>query len=69
MRAIVTRPREDGTYDEVGMLNRRLTGSYKTRRGLLKYGIPVGWVGRLRVEIYHDSIHRPEPYQTLYIER
>lgn len=39
MKAIITRPNSDGTYDDVGMNNQYLTSHYKTKTGLLRYGI------------------------------
>jgi len=66
MRAIITRPRADGSYDEVGMNNRTLTKEYKTKEGLLRYGLP-SWTGVLRVEIYMASIHKPTPDKTIFI--
>lgn len=58
MRAIVTRPNEDGSYDEIGTNNRMVTGVYKTLKNLVKFGVPF-WKGKLRVEVYADSIHQP----------
>ena len=66
MRAIITRPREDGSYDEVGMNNRTLTKEYKTVERLLRYGLPH-WEGTLRVEIYLSGIHKPTPDKIILI--
>lgn len=58
MKAIITRANPDGSFDEVGMNNRTVTKSYKTREGLFKYGIPDSFNGRLRIEIFAgDSIY------------
>ena len=67
MRAIITRP-NNGIYDEVGMNNRFMTSDYKTENGLIKYGIPKYFRGKLRIEIY-TSLHMSKPVKTLYIER
>jgi hypothetical protein len=69
MRAIITRPNTDGSYDEVGMNNRMLTGEYKTRWGLLKYSLPKWWKGKIRVEIYRGSIHKPNPNEITFVWR
>jgi hypothetical protein len=66
MRAIITRPRNDGTYDEVGMNNRTLTKHYETERGLLKYGIPKHFKGTLRIELYNSTIHSDKPLKIIY---
>lgn len=69
MKAIITRPNEDGSYDEVGMNNRYLVSHYKTKRGLLRYGIAKHYKGKVRIEIwYGDNIYK-EVNETLYIER
>jgi len=46
-----------------------LTGEYKTRWGLLKYSLPKWWKGKIRVEIYHGTIHKPDPNETIFVER
>lgn len=55
MRAIITRPREDGSYSEVGMNNTIITSIYKTEKNLLKYAIPDHFNGRLKIEFIGDN--------------
>ena len=68
MKAIITRPREDGTYDDVGMNNRILTGDYVTTRNLIKHGTPKHFKGKLRYEIFHGSILKEKPDSVFYKE-
>ena len=68
MRAIITRPNEDGSYNEVGMNNRTVTGQYKTKKGLLRYGIPDHFKGKLRIELFHLSI-LGNAYETFYYHK
>lgn len=76
MKAIATVQNPDGTYDEVGMNNRRTTNAYQTERGLMRYGLkfcaglwPHG--ARVRVEIFTgDRVPtNPEtkPVKTVYV--
>lgn len=69
MKAIVTRPNSDGTYDEVGMRNRYLTSQYKTERGLLRYGIADYFKGTIRIELFSDNGIFRDPYKTIYITK
>lgn len=55
MKAIVTRANPDGSFDEVGMNNRFVTNTYKTKHGLLRYGIPAIFKGKVRIEIFNGS--------------
>lgn len=68
MKAIVTRPNTDNTYDEVGMNNRYLTSRYRTEKGLLRYGIAKHFKGKIRVEIYYGNIYG-KPDKTIYVDR
>lgn len=73
MRAIISRQREDGTYADVGMNDRTLTGSYKTINNIIRYGIPNHYKGRqVRLELFHDgSINSPAneaPFKILFIQ-
>lgn len=64
MKAIITRPNSDGTYDAVGMNNRLLTSRYKTEKGLFKYGISSHFKGLLRIELF-DNIYK-DPIKITY---
>lgn len=68
MKAIVTKRNADGSYDEVGMNNRALFSHYKTKQGLLRYGVKPFANGRTcRVEIYYgDDIHKI-PSEVIYV--
>ena len=67
MRAIITRPNNDGTYDEVGMNNRTITKNYKSKQSLKRYAIPDHFKnkGKLRIE-YFINIYN-EPFDIEYI--
>jgi hypothetical protein len=56
MLAIITEPRDDGTYDDVGTNHRIMQSKYKSIRTLLRYGVPDHFKGTLRVETW-PSIH------------
>jgi len=60
MKIIYTRQNKDGSYDEVGMNNRRLTSKYNTTNGFIRYGIPSDYYGNtLKLEVwYGDNIYR-----------
>ena len=68
MKIIYTKANKDGSYDEVGMNNRRLTSDYTTTRGFIRYGIPTDFYGNtLRLEVFYgDSIYQ-NPDKTLYV--
>lgn len=69
MKAIITRPNEDGTYDEVGMGNRHLTKPYKTLKNLIKWNIPDHYKGKIRFEIwYGDNIYK-DPDKVIFVDR
>ena len=69
MKAIVTKQNADGSFDEVGMSNRALFSHYKTKQGLLRYGVfPFAKDHTCRVEIYYgDNIHRG-PNEVFYVK-
>lgn len=72
MRAIITRANPDGTFDNVGIRNRMVTGSYKTVRGLIKHGVPKNWSeGRLRLELFteHAWAYYEPPSDVVFIPR
>jgi hypothetical protein len=58
MKFIITRQNSDGTFDEVGMNNRYVTGGYMSQRTLIRYGIPMHWqLAGVRIEGYkRDSV-------------
>lgn len=66
MRAIITQPNKDGTYDDVGMNNRTVTKNYKTFKNLIQHGIPSNFVGRLRLEIWHGENIYGKPKEVVY---
>ena len=66
MFAIITRPNSDGSYDGVGMNNRIATSRYKTIRGLIKYGIPDHFKGKIRIECFAAPFNE-KPFYTNYI--
>jgi hypothetical protein len=59
MKVILTRQNPDGSYDEVGMNNRRLHSHYKTVQGALRYALKSAtpdWRGvTVRFEFFHDA--------------
>ena len=62
MKAIITYPNPDGTYDEVGTRNKWLTSHYKTERGLLRYAVQ----GRpARIEYFTNIF--ADPYKVSYV--
>lgn len=69
MKAIITRPNSDGTYDDVGMNNRTVVGPYKLLNNLIRHGTPQHFKGkgRLRYELFYgDSILPEKPDKTIY---
>jgi hypothetical protein len=60
MKIIYTRQNKDGSYDEVGMNNQRLTSNYTTTNGFIRYGIPSDFYGNtLRLQVFYgDNIYR-----------
>lgn len=69
MKAIITRPNSDGTYDDVGMNNRTVSGTYRLLSNLIKHGTPKHFKGRLRYELFYgDSILPEKPDKTAYWE-
>jgi len=69
MRAIITRANPDGSFDEVGMNNRTVTKSYKTRRGLINHGLPANFKGRLRIEIFPSDRFYGDPIEIMEVIR
>jgi hypothetical protein len=77
MVAIVSRIRKDGTYSEVGVNDRFLTHSYKTVKGLIRYGINAQWAneningGLVRIQIWCStlSMFRNDTPKTYFIEK
>ena len=70
MRAIITRPNSDGTYDEVGTNNRTVSYSYNTLRNLQRFAIPDNFKGKIRLEIFFsDSIPVGKPDLTIFVDR
>jgi len=68
MKAIVTKQNDDGTFDEVGMGNRFVTASYKTKKNLIRYNTDRDFKRTIRFEIYHDSINGElTPFDIVYI--
>ena len=68
MRAIITRPNLDNSYDEVGMNNRISTKEYKTIPGIIKNAIPKHFKGKIRIELY-QNIYAINPIKTIFVER
>ena len=68
MKIIYTRQNADGSYDQCGMNNQRLTSHYKTTSGFLRYGIPSNFYGNtLKLEVwYGDNIYR-NPDKTMFV--
>jgi|WetSurMetagenome_2_1015567.scaffolds.fasta_scaffold104786_3 hypothetical protein len=68
MKAIIIKQNKNGTYDECGMNNRHLTSHYKTIESLLRYGIAKRFSGKVRIELFFDSIYQEKPDDILYVE-
>lgn len=69
MKAIVTRQNADGTYDNVGMNNRTLFSQYRTKVGLIHYGVKRFANGKkCRVELFRDNEIYGDPYEVFYVE-
>jgi hypothetical protein len=64
MRAIITYPNPDGTYDEIGTNNRHVSKSYKTLGALLKYNVRPGL--KARFEIYLTENFYKQPDKVIY---
>lgn len=77
MVAIVSRIRKDGTYSNVGMNDAFLTHSYKTVKGLIRYGINAQWAneningGLVRIQIWCStlSMFRNDTPKTYFIKK
>lgn len=68
MKAIITLQNPDGSYDEVGMNNRRVFGPLRSESTLLAR--LKSWAGKkaFRAEIFNgDSIYST-PARTLFVE-
>lgn len=69
MKFIITRSNSDGTFDEVGMNNRYVTGGYKTLRTLIRYGIPMPWkLAGVRIEHYSGDIYGEPDGVSYYVK-
>lgn len=71
MITLVTRQNENGTFDEVGMNNRRIYREYQSVRSALRYAAR-DWVGTLRFEFFPDQgFMNPatKPFRTAQIIR
>jgi len=68
MKIIYTRQNKDGSYDECGMNNQRLTSNYTTTNGFIRYGIPADFYGNtLRLQVFYgDNIYRA-PDKTMFV--
>lgn len=66
MKAIITRRNNDGSFDEVGMNNRILTGQYKLLCNLVKFGVPEHFKNHeCRFELYYNNIiFEHQPFKT-----
>lgn len=77
MIAIVSRLRKDGTYSDIGTNDAFLTSSYKTMKGLIRYGINAQWAnanvygGSVRIQIWCNklSMYRDEAPKTYFIKK
>jgi hypothetical protein len=68
MKIIYTRQNKDGSYDEVGMDNRRLTSKYTTTNGFVRHGIPSDYYGHtLRLEVWFGNNIYCAADKTLYV--
>lgn len=70
MLAVITKRNDDGTYDEVGMRNRRITGEYKSLATMLRgHGRPQT-PGTYRYELYpsRETFYRDSPMETVTVE-
>ena len=68
MKAIITKKNQNGSYDECGMNNRFLTSTYKTVKGLIKYGISKNWRSQgVRIEVFNYNLYQENPDKTIYI--
>lgn len=70
MIAIITRQNADGTYDQVGMRNRRVSAEYKSVGNLCRYAFHDNDHGKFRLELYanREAIYG-EPYRVTEISR
>lgn len=67
MKFIVTRKNADGTFDDVGMLN-RFVASYASLRTLLRHGVPASWRSAgIRVEVFSDTRFYGDPINVHYL--
>ena len=58
MTVIVTRQNPDGSYDEVGMLNRRIYRQYNSIKTALRYAAK-NWTGPVRFEFCDNTFSDP----------
>ena len=64
---IITRKNSDGSYDEVGTMNRCIVRGYKTYRNAFKFAInPYGAGRTCRVEQYNGDSVQGEPVHVFY---
>lgn len=68
VKAIVTRQNPDGTFDEVGMNSRYITGTYVSVDSLLRrHKLPNWWKGsEVRYEFYFGESISGVPFRTVY---
>lgn len=77
MVAIVSRIRKNGTYSDVGTNDAFLTHSYKTVKGLIRYGINAQWAnanvagGSVRIQTWCNtlSMFRGDTPKTYFVEK
>ena len=64
MKVIITKQNKDGSFDQVGMINRRLFSHYKTINGALRYACP-NWMDPCLFEFFTDSGIYGKPFKTM----
>lgn len=67
MKAIITRARLDGSFDEVGMNNRTIIEG-KSRKDLQKKAVKYGNGSPVRVEFYYENVYT-KPLFVVYLEK
>lgn len=73
MKLIITKQNPNGSFDEVGMNNRRLYSQYKSMHSAVRYA-NTDWAGKeavLRLEFFADEgfTGGNQPFNTVFVEK
>ena len=68
MRAVLTIQNKDGTYDEVGTMNRSIVGPATSMKSLITQSRAVTWGRPARLEIYNGTSINGDPKEVKYLD-